>query len=329
MTLARNPTAVSQANLSAQDFFGLRLQIETFAPGAPTPAATLGWRASSVALFSGLAALSGNDTQRAVALGPDGVMVAGIGRVLRVVNPSTVSGAAGYASFEPYLESLKSGPSTTVKGRYDGRQGVTGPEFVAQDYELQASVLADGTLELTGSARVVGAIAIRISEEELLKPGGIYGANPVSMINGAPHSNDNSVYDAIIRDILGGLNLGLVGNSATNPKTGNAYKDDPTDQWYAPPPIPADRAFAYAQPDHANFYNQFAAFLAPLSDAYGFAYSDLIQSPLADINPSRVDRMVITLLPDGMAGPKAVPEPGVLALLALGALALLRRRRGS
>jgi predicted small integral membrane protein len=89
----------SGVNLSAQDFFGIPLQINTYTATNPdTPVTTLTWTAPTATVFSNVAALSGGNST-AVLTGSNGVQTQDYGQVLRVVSPATVPNPAVYSSF--------------------------------------------------------------------------------------------------------------------------------------------------------------------------------------------------------------------------------------
>jgi hypothetical protein len=82
-----------------------------------------------------------------------------------------------------------------------------------------ATVDAQGNLTMTGTGSVVGAHTITIAAAALLP--GIYSCNPPYRIDGRPGHFDNTVYDAVIRDVRAGFNLGFVASATTDPSTGN------------------------------------------------------------------------------------------------------------
>jgi hypothetical protein len=70
------------ANLSAQDFFSIPLQINTYTAANPdTPVTTLTWRAPTATVFSSVGALSGGNST-AVLTGSNGVQTQNYGQVL-------------------------------------------------------------------------------------------------------------------------------------------------------------------------------------------------------------------------------------------------------
>ena len=54
------------------------------------------------------------------------------------------------------------------------------------------------------------------------------------------------------------------------------------------------------QPDNPGFYNTYAAYLnnssAPVTDAYGFPYTDRLASPLVPLDDNTI--LTMTILPD-------------------------------
>jgi subtilisin-like proprotein convertase family protein len=279
----------SGANLTAQDFFGIPLQINTYTATNPnTPVTTLTWTAPTATVFSNVAALSGGNST-AVLTGSNGVPTQNYGQVLRVVSPATVPNPAVYASFDPYISFVRSrGLSTPIQGSFNP----------SQSFNLSAVVDPGGSLVMTGTVTGVPVpqTTIIIAAGDL--PNGIYTANPPYTVNGALHHiSDNDVYAVAVRDVLAGFNLGFIGSEETNPNTGAPFGAGPSNKWYQPP-VPEKLAFAGAQPTHPNFFNQYASYLASVSDAYAFPFTDLIQSPFASLNPSVIGTMAVVILPD-------------------------------
>src|SRR5262249_34719799 len=81
------PGRTSQANPSPPDFLGWGLRVETHKAGPQT--GPIGWTRSITPLFQAIAGISTKDPG-AVVTGENGVDVPGVGKVLRVVSPSTV-----------------------------------------------------------------------------------------------------------------------------------------------------------------------------------------------------------------------------------------------
>lgn len=308
----------SVLNLSAADFFGLNLQIQTFASAdAISPAQTLGSSIDAQQMMQSLAAVA-NFSTFAVMTGADGVPVIGSGGetidVIRVVAPSAIAAAATgdlypYPSFQGYIDSFQnSGSVIAVQDQFDGNTKQTGSQYLAQTFDFTATIAASGNLVMTGTAgAITGTKTIAIVGTDLVA--GIYSANPPFTVDGSPETvSTNDVYAAAVRDVLAGFDSGFVNSTEINPNTpGTSYANSSTGSWYNPAPG-GDVAFQNAQTANPTFYDQYAAVVVENSDAYGSPFSDLIAKPQAQINPGtlaalgqHVDHVNITILPDSIA----------------------------
>jgi hypothetical protein len=359
LTLDGTPSA--SANLSSTDFFGLRLGMTNFKTGSSTPFQTVGWNSDAVTVFQDLGQLvkkvGAVKDPFVVVTGPNGVSAPGLGKVLRIISPSTVppTSTNSYPSLQAYVNYVKSQKITTnVTGQYTGRGNPPSNPFKPQSYNFNATILANGDLQLVGtSSAVAGQVTILIKSADLLT--GLLGTNPPYTVGGTPESiGTNNVYSTVVRDILGGFDLGLVGSDAINPNTGHKYRNDPTQSWYVPT-VGEDHAYAYAQPSGSACntstkpstvcYNQYAGTIADLGDSYGFPFTDLLGHPLVSLDPSVINRLDITIFPDkspvtcfafaaavsAACSPGPIPEPATAALMVPGLLATagfaLSRRR--
>jgi hypothetical protein len=310
-------TGSGVANLSSTDFFGLRLQVQNFKTGSSTPNQEIGWNTSATNVFSQLSPLYNNNPQ-AVASCPTGATTCTPGQALRVIAPSTVPPPAlsSFPSMQPYIDYVqKNNISTGVTGQYTGRDTSKLPctianACVAQSYNFTATILANGDLQLTGTAGAIsGTHTIRIAAGDL--PLGILTTNPPFTVDGASDNiGDNDVYSTAVRDMISGFDYGFVGSTEINPNTGHPFATDSTSQWYVPPVGPA-RAFAAAQPQTspcsvfaagqtagATCYNQYAGDIAMDGESYGFPFSDLLGRPFVSLDPSVIDRVDITIFAD-------------------------------
>ncbi len=126
---------------------------------------------------------------------------------------------------------------------------------------------------------------------------------PPYQLDGSPGHFDNTVYDAVIRDVLAGFNLGFVASATTDPSTGTAFGDEASGLWLKSP-----KAFDFLQPGQP-FYNQYARVIATNSNAYGFPYSDRWQTVQANLN-SPIDALQLVVQPDlPGAAPTAAVTP--------------------
>ena len=93
--------------------------------------------------------------------------------------------------------------------------------------------------------------------------------------------------------------------------------DSPFWTWYGnqsdgggPKPLPLSDAYAAAQAGEPS-YNQYAAVLnnsaTPLTDSYGFPFTDRFTAPLAPLDADTT--LTLTILPDTVSGTSPVPEP--------------------
>ncbi len=305
LSLYSDTTKVSVANLSATDFFGIPLKLETFGPGSSTPIDTLTWNVQTATIFSSLAQIANHNPttfNNAIVPGSNGLSIPTYGNILRVIAPSSLPPPAigNYQSPQPYIDYVAANAiATHVTGQFSAAGG-SGPTQT-QTYDFQATIptsgVNTGALVMTGSGSVVGgAKTIIVAAADLAT--GIISENPPYTVNGAAANiGNNDVYAAVVRDMLAAFGFGFVGSTEINPNTGHRYIDDPTGDWYLPPPGQSV-AYENAQPTNNGFYSQYAAIIAKVSDAYGFPFTDLIGAPLADINPNLVDHVNITILAD-------------------------------
>lgn len=233
----------------------------------------------------------------------------------RIIGPSSYPPIGGvpvtpYPIFEAYLNFLiqNFGPDTTVgktipglgngmiatiAGQFNGvgpNVPASGPQS-AQAYNLTASIAASGDITLSGTVGTNPSTKMVYEKSDLINPSGIYGANaPFSLNGGSSQNPANDVYGWITGDLLAGLNIGAIGSETVINKTmvGEMTSTD----WFT---IPNTSLFGNLQNSPSN-YNQYAATLQQLSDAYNFAYSDRFSPVLVSLNPATVDTLQVSLL---------------------------------
>ena len=286
----------STMNLSATDFFSVRLRVQTYHAGKLV--STLTWQKPIAKAFHDTGVLSGFSrdavcTDNQTGVPTEGLTPGSIVNVVRVIAPSTIRADVvnPYPSFQPYIDHVQGGGiKTKIEGKFLGDPPST--------YQFTAVVDSAGALVMTGTVTTNStpqSHVIIISSSNLDR--GIYTADPECNIDGVNKHPLNTVFGAAVRDALSGFSYGFIGSKEQNPNApGLTFGDSASYQWYTPP-LPITYAFAGAQPNHP-FYNQYAAVLVPLTDAYGFPYSDLVQKPLADLNPKEIDSIDITVLAD-------------------------------
>lgn len=234
---------------------------------------------------------------------------------VRIIGPSSYPPIGGvpvipYDLFENYIDFLiqSFGPGTTsgnvipglgngiiatIAGHFNGvgpNVPTTGPQS-AQDYNFAASIDSSGDVTLTGTVgSVTGTTTMVYKKSDLINPSGIYGANaPFSINGGASQNPANDVYGWITGDLLAGFNIGAIASETTINKiqVGTMKSSD----WFT---LPDTSLFGNLQ-SHATYYNQYAATLQQLSDAYNFAYSDRFSPVLVALNPAVADTLQISL----------------------------------
>ncbi|MEI9978887.1 MAG: beta-1,3-glucanase family protein [Edaphobacter sp.] len=281
-----NPAGV--ADLTSIDYFAIPLAIKTYGTDLTTPVQTLTVTVPGNTVISSLAALAGNS--------PNVLLKDAEGNFLRVLGPN-LAPAGSYPSFQSYLnEAQASGLSMQIVDLYS-QLGST-PATSTQNYNFTTSFDSSGNLHLSGGGTpynngpsVGPGHEIVINSSDLLN--GIYSANPPYTVDGnAADIADNDVYAAAVRDVLAAFTFGFANSSVTDPNTGNPFKNEVSNLWWKSP-----KAFQFLQPSAPN-YDQYAAYLQSVSDAYGSPFADRWQSVQAALNPANVTTMEIDVLPD-------------------------------
>lgn len=220
-----------------------------------------------------------------------------------------------YDIFKEYLEYLRDsfGPDTEpgekiiglgggVIAHISGEFGGVGPNVPAtgpqsrQSYDYEAKI--DDDLNITLIEKEVKAGDTKHSMlfkfDDLINPAGIYGGNASFYFDGSHTSINpqNNVYGWICGDLFSGINIGAVGSET--------IKDDvmvgamPSSEWFS---LEEGEFFSALQPEQKN-YNQWAATLAPCSDAYNFAYTDRFAHVFVSLDPAKIDTATVILLKD-------------------------------
>ncbi len=230
----------------------------------------------------------------------------------RIIGPSSYPPIGGvpvtpYHLFESYLTYLnktfgKGAQGRTVNGLGNGVianiaghfNGVgpnvppTGPQS-AQNYDLTASI--DESLDVTLTGKIGGVDATLLyKKDDLINPDGIYGANAKFSLNGAAKQNPaNDVYGWITGDLLAGFNIGAIGSTTSFGATMAGAMT--SSEWFSQ--IPNTSLFSNLQSNDA-FYNQYAAALQGVSQAYNFAYSDRFSAVQVSLDPAKVNTLTIS-----------------------------------
>ncbi len=228
------------------------------------------------------------------------------GDFVRVIGPGVYPPPPGlpaspYDDFQSYLRYLqgeyapaRGGIVATIKGRFGGvGKNPTTPETKPQDYDFKATIDAALNITLRGATTLLGERTLVLTRANLVGPSGIYGANPDFTIDGKSTYPLNDVYGWMIGDLLSGLNIGAVGSTATPAGAAKPVGEMDSQQWFK-----LKDYFGALQPGSSGNYNQWAAAMAPLSQAYNFAYSDRFAHVVATLNPAVVDTLQIVVMGD-------------------------------
>ncbi|MDH4472091.1 MAG: beta-1,3-glucanase family protein [Fluviicola sp.] len=217
------------------------------------------------------------------------------GYLTQLINDLGVGTAVG-----SFIAGLGNGMIATIAGNFEGvgpKVPSSGPQS-KQAYNLAATIDNDMNITLTG---IVGSgtttnTTMFFAVDDLLNPSGIYGGNTPFSLNGAasaPPAND--VYGWISGDLFSGINIGAIGSlvvDTNNQEVGSLTSSE----WFQ---LPVSMFFGGLQANSAC-YNQWAAALQPLSQAYSYAYTDRFAHVFASLNPSNVDTLIITLEDDNI-----------------------------
>lgn len=329
MELTFNGNAADVADLTSIDYWSIPMQLETSLNGATVQIDNgVKTGVTSQMIYSELDTITAT-TQSGLsgalpALVPGGFEQSptqpGTG-FARIIGPSSYPPIGGvpvtpYNLFEDYIKYLieNFGPNTilgrvipglgkgtiaTISGQFNGvgpNVPTSGPQS-AQKYDLTASINNSGDVTLTGTVgSVVGTTTMVYKKNDLINPSGIYGANAPFTINGGASQNPaNDVYGWITGDLLAGFNIGAIGSETliNNTIVGVMKSSD----WFT---IPNTSLFSNLQ-SNLSHYNQYAATLQKLSDAYNFAYSDRFSPVLVSLNPATVNTLQISFL-NGVKG---------------------------
>jgi hypothetical protein len=269
--------------------------------------------------------------------------------VVRIISPSSTNGGqTPYPDFTAYLHHLQTGgagskPIVTEIAGNNGRWGSGNPPAL-QTYDLTSYIsndpastetvngvkVAPGDLLLKGTVSSGGVsqdLKILITAAQLTTFA-IYGAAITPAQVEGP--DDHRVVDHAVADYLAGLSLGFIGSAEANPNLpGKTIGESPSWTWYGTAmdgnnfaPLETKYAYAAAQPSDP-YYNPYAAYLnndsggLPVTDSYGFPYTDRLTQPLANLYPDTT--LTMEILKDSFTGlGGAVPEPSTWALMLAG-----------
>lgn len=246
-----------------------------------------------------------------------------------------------------------------VQQTYSAQATFSSSETITTTNSLGVYTSYTGVVTIAGtttiSPTVTHSVAVKIPYQAMLAPTGIVGANAgyAYQLDGGAWSSTglvgplNNIFTWLAGDLLAGMNVGTIGSDKLFSGTINTHvynnvpigEIDSEDMFYLGQALKDqlhgssvyDYYFSYLQ-NSTDFYNDYAAALYSLTDAYGFAYSDRIQGGQVAVSwdatqtNTAIDTIIIKILPDGFS---SVPEPTTASLLLLtgGAWAMARRLR--
>lgn len=340
------------ANLSSTDFFGIPLKLQTRGGSQPTTLTwNYNNTVNTASVFQSLGALENYQTDTVantlgalVPNGSNGVTIntpgGPLAGVVRIIAPSstnqpTTGSSTPYPNIGAYAASIQTnGISASISGQ-NGQFAVNMGPF--QNYSMTGTI-SNGTTKINGALYPsgelvlfgnvtnptgVGTVPLTVTVSSAnLQSFVIYGSNPA--YNVTVGANVNKVVQKIVADYFSGLNFGLIGSTAPNPNNpGQTIGNSPSWTWYGnkpngggPKPLPLSDAYEAAQSPGSGFYNAYASYLnnssAPVTDAYGFPYTDRLASPLASLDDNTV--LTLTILSDDSGSPPSgwvitVPTP--------------------
>ncbi len=299
LTYDGNPADV--ADTTSIDYFSIPLALNAYRGGlSGTLVGSVKGPTSDVVL-SALANVTATPEAAFVYSNGDFVRVIGPG----IYPPSPGLPASPYDNLSAYLTYIRdsyapahSGIVATIKGNFAGvGSAPTTPQTKPQAYNFTATIDSNLDITLSGSGTEIGSHSIVIRFADLTAPSGVYGANPAFYLDGAPSAThpQNDIYGWMIGDLLAGFNIGAVGS--TVPASGGGVVGQMDSQtWFQ-----MTSFFSALQPTQPTFYNRWAAAMAPISQAYNFAYSDRFAHVTAPLNsgaPDFVDTLQIVIQPD-------------------------------
>ncbi len=314
------PGQDSVANLTSIDQFAIPIQLELFDSASPSGdpvdarymySSTDDMRTlfTKKGLKDAIYGLKNGELVTAPSGAESFVRLLGPQQVVRL--PGSGNSPAPYSSFSRYLASLaeaSGGTSFSVDGSannatYSYTASLSQPS--SGDYSIDLTGTTSGpmpvltytvtekdgtkvekTVQLPASAKV----SIKLPSDSL--DFNIYGCPLDSSsyaIEGVPDAavdqNSNTVYSAMVRDVLSALNFGFVGGT----------EGSGTADWFSE--VVPEAPFGAARPSADGYYNPWAALFYNHSDAYGFAFSDRnLPSPAVTLQDGYTLR--VTLLSD-------------------------------
>ncbi|KIC51553.1 hypothetical protein [Tateyamaria sp. ANG-S1] len=205
---------------------------------------------------------------------------------VRVLGPGLASGYHTWSEYMAFLENQ----TTKIAGTFGSDQ----PYDLTASFDSKTSVVT-----LSGTINSTTQTTITIPYSEMNAVTGVYGANPSYSVNGGPSVPfANDIYGWIVGDLVAGMNWGFPGSSTPVPgQTGKTMGQLTSSEWFSTAVAHTSVQFSGAQ-SNDDFYNTYAAANQPLTEAYGFPFTDRLGGVLLYFPPSgtgAVDYLEITL----------------------------------
>ncbi len=321
----------SNGDLTSIDFYGIPLELQTFAPGDTTFQYALdrvSYYTSTASLLKAFTAVDANlrfafmrtdgapfnpatdsfaDFARIV--GPNQLAAPGTSPVQWPASaPTGYTGAWPhpqgspwpYGSFADYLDSLVAAHYTFV----ESDNAVISAYTFYYTGSIAGNRTTGYTITLIGGNREDPTITLSLPPQDAAKGGfdfAIYGVpqncrtlqvSGMTCTDANVASLTNSVYGWIQADVISALNFGYM-NGVADASNGGVGQSS---VWYGLPPV--QFPFGQARATSDGYYNAWAALMYNHSDAYGFAFSDRRGRPSPDITFPVGGTLRIWILPD-------------------------------
>jgi hypothetical protein len=284
--LTVTPVPEDAANLTAVNQVGIGMRLTTLGENGEAIQAVSSTYSNT--LFDALQQIPG---------GPQSTVRAPNGEILRVLAPDNVPSA--YPQLTEYVESMV-GKTITLHTAFFGTPFTTS--------EYTGTFQPDGSIELTGTKNEykgggkVAAPPINVSGPELLE----------DIYTGGTGANDLEF--AVRRDLYSAFSNGLWGSKYGTGYDAEAFctnYDTTKEQGYCPERFNVP-AFAEARTVTPPFqaYEQYAAVINELTDAYGNPFSDASKNVQVVLDQPHVRTLQLTILPDSPPTPSGPTNPG-------------------
>lgn len=280
--LLTNGSYSGNANLTAVDFYGIPMTMETSIQLDPSNKVTVNY-------FSIMPGKTGEQLEGIIeqlTTNKTPIIKKPVtNEFIRVLSPSQSLVGYSTAKFQNLISSLDAHFSITLTGIFSK----AGVPSTAYNYvgKIGNTSKNGKCIVLTDQSKAAHVINVPIAT--LLDS--IYSCNGVYYVDNSTTPSqvkDNNLYAAVYRDLMVGFNLGFI----INGKIDNA-------QWSNLNPFPA-----------GSVYNEYAMAITENYGAYGFPFSDRYNQVLANLG-GKIDTLTITILKDNAVGYQPKPSGNI------------------